>query len=85
MLCCFADTENLGGFFLAVPLASFVFPAASFILVLVFAVGRVWHMLGYATKGYGAHGPGFGMAMLAGSMLEGLLFVAALRSAGAFA
>ena len=78
-------TENLGGFFLAVPLASFVFPEPSFILVLVFAVGRLWHMYGYAAKGYGAHAPGFGMAMIAGSMIEGLLFVAALRSAGAFA
>merc|ERR1712146_320931 len=72
-------TENLAGFFLAVPLASFIFPAATFVLVLVFAIGRLWHQVGYARKGYGAHGGGFGLAMLAQMILDGLLFVAALR------
>jgi len=78
-------TENLAPFFLGVPLASYVFPAATFVLVCIFAIGRVWHQTGYATKGYGAHGGGFALAMLATVTLEGLMLSAGFRAAGAFA
>ena len=61
--------------------AGFLFPHAAFVLMCVFAVGRVAHQVGYTTKGYGGHGAGFGLALLASVILEGLVFVAALRAA----
>ena len=74
--------ENLAGFYLCVPLAGFVYPAATFILTVLFGIGRVAHQAGYAFGGYGGHGAGFGIALLATLLLEGLVLVAGLRAAG---
>merc|ERR1712064_251269 len=43
-----------------VVLVGFVFPFPAMVLTAVFALGRVMHQMGYASGGYGAHGPGFG-------------------------
>ena len=74
--------ENLAPFLLGMPLCAFVFPAASFVLTCVFAIGRIAHQVCYARSGYGAHGAGFGVAILATSILDGLLLTAGLRAAG---
>ena len=73
--------ENMGGFLLCLPLAGFVYPAASFVLAILFAIGRLAHQIGY-TKGYGGHGAGFGIAMIATVILEGLVLVAGMRAVG---
>merc|ERR1712094_59122 len=46
--------------------ASYVFAKPSFILMILFAIGRVMHMRGY-TNGYGSHGPGFMIASILGN------------------
>ena len=48
-------------------------------LSLVWAIGRVLHATGYTTK-YGAHGLGFGLALLSCALAEGLLLVAAFAT-----
>ena len=74
--------ENAPAFMLCLPLAGFVYPAAAFVLAAVFALGRIHHQFGYATKGYGGHGIGFGVSLVATIILEGLVIVAGLRAAG---
>ena len=74
--------ENLPPFLLGMPLCAYVFPAATFVLTCLFAVGRVAHQLGY-TRGYGGHGAGFGIALLCTCVQDGLLLTAALSAAGA--
>ena len=71
----------MGDFLLCLPLAGFVYPAASFVLAILFAIGRLAHQIGY-TKGYGGHGAGFGIAMIATVILEGLVLVAGMRAVG---
>jgi len=46
---------------LALVLNSYVFSVPTFVLVCMFAVGRVVHQIGYSEKGYGGHGLGFGI------------------------
>ena len=74
--------ENAIGAALCLPLAGFVYPAASFIVTILFALGRVWHQMGYTVQGYGGHGAGFGISLVATVILEGLTAVAGLRAAG---
>lgn len=74
--------ENALGPLLLVPLAGFVYPGATFVLTLLFAVGRIAHQAGYAIKGYGGHGLGFAIALIATLILEGLVLVAGLCAAG---
>jgi hypothetical protein len=74
--------ENLPAFLLGCPLASFVFPAATFVLTCLYASGRVAHQVGYARRGYGAHGVGFGISLIATVIVDGLLLTAGLLAAG---
>jgi hypothetical protein len=61
--------------------ASFAFSKPSFILMALFALGRIMHMTGY-TKGYGSHAAGFMLSNLIGNgILEMLVLLTAL---GAF-
>ena len=57
-----------------------MYPAATFILTVLFVLGRVLHQVGYAHKGYGGHGVGFGVSLIATIVAEGLVFVAGLRA-----
>jgi len=60
--------------------ASFVFAKPSFILMALFAIGRVMHMTGY-TKGYGSHAAGFMLSNLIGNgILEMLVLITALSA-----
>jgi len=78
----FHFNENLGGVLLNLLLAGFVFPLPAFVCVVVFALGRVLHQVGYASGGYGKHAPGFMLTMLAMFCLEGMVLIAALGAFG---
>ena len=42
--------ENLPGLILMLPLAGYVYPETTFTLTCLFAIGRIWHQLGYASR-----------------------------------
>ena len=65
---------------LGLVLNSYVFSFPTFVLVCLFAFGRVAHIVGYAEKGYGGHGPGFGIAMVSSLALYGLFLVVGMKS-----
>merc|ERR1719247_3461716 len=71
--------ENAWTLVLPLVLAGVVFPVPSFVLLVLFAVGRVWHQLGYSSSGYGAHAMGFTLSLVTSLVLEGLVIVVALR------
>ena len=73
--------ENAAHFCVGVVMATAVFPFPTFVLVAVFALGRVAHQTGYTT-GYGAHRIGFGISQVCTLMLEGLCLVVFLKGAG---
>jgi len=74
--------ENNSGVMLCMCCAGFVWPAATFAITVLFALGRVAHQVGYATGGYGSHGAGFAVAFLATQTLEGLVLLAGLATLG---
>ena len=45
-----------------------------------FAGGKVLHQSGYARGGYGAHGKGFALGLVASEALNGLVLLAGLRA-----
>lgn len=62
-------------------LAGYIFPFPTMVLTAVFAIGRILHQIGYASpKGYGAHAPGFVLAMVSSVTLEMLCLVVAMKS-----
>jgi len=61
---------------------SLVMPVPTFILTLLFFIGRVIHQTGYV-NGYGSHGAGFGLSVLATITLGGIIFWSALACLGA--
>lgn len=75
-------TENALPVVLCILLAGRVFAMPTLILTAVFAVGRILHQVGYASIGYGAHTPGFVLAMLSTSVLEGLCIIVAAKNLG---
>lgn len=64
---------------LTMVLAGYVYPRFACMLTAVFAIGRIMHQTGYSAGGYGAHGLGFGVAMLASTTLEGLVLLISLK------
>ena len=70
--------ENVPGLLVGMPLAGFCFPMAAVVLVSIFAVGRILHQSAY-TKGYGAHAPGFMLAMLSAATMDGVILLVALK------
>mmetsp|Transcript_34641 Transcript_34641/g.64159 ORF Transcript_34641/g.64159 Transcript_34641/m.64159 type:complete len:206 (-) Transcript_34641:83-700(-) len=75
--------ENFGAFVAGIYLTGVVFPFPVFVLVCMFAVGRVLHQVGYTT-GYGGHGFGFMITMLADNTMQGLALIVALKCLKAF-
>jgi len=75
-------TENAMPFLLCMPLAGFCFGPATFVLTLIFCLGRVLHQVGYSSRGYGGHALGFIISTLAAAGMEGLVLLAGLRAAG---
>ena len=60
-------------------LAALVYPVPAFVCAALTAAGAVLHQIGYAEGGYGKHGKGFGLRLVAGLVLEGMLLVVALN------
>ena len=72
-------TETVPSLLFMLSLVGKIFPMATFVIVVVYAAGRISHQRGEAQK-YGAHGKGFAFSMLAGFVLEGLCWICALKS-----
>lgn len=73
--------EHSLGLVLALATIGWIYPVATFVILLVLSVARVWHQVGYIDK-YGAHGPGFLFSFLAAETAYGLVLVAAIRGFG---
>lgn len=71
--------ENVAGFLLLVPFAGKVFTIPTSVLIIVLAVGRIAHQMGYASGGYGKHAPGFFLHLMSVVSLEGLVLLTATR------
>ena len=71
--------ENFGIFVAGLFLTGTVFPEPAFALTCVFCAGRIAHQVGYTT-GYGGHGLGFALSMLACVTMEGLLTACVVNS-----
>jgi hypothetical protein len=77
-------TESSLPLALGVPLAGYVFPKPMLVVAVLTAAGRLMHMLGYVTKGYGGHSPGFFLGSLCTATIDGMLLTAALRAADVY-
>ena len=80
--------ENSQPALIGLVLNSLVYPFPVFVTVCFFAVGRILYTIGYSTKGYGAHAPGFILDRFATFTLVGqflLIFFKAQASAGVVA
>jgi uncharacterized membrane protein YecN with MAPEG domain len=76
--------ETVGGMILCIGLNSFVFAFPSFICTIIFAIGRMLHMSGYAKGGHGSHGIGFGLSTIATEVMTGMLLLVALKGMAIF-
>lgn len=75
--------ETSLGVVLCIALASSIFPAQTFGLTCLYALGRCAHQVGYSSaKGYGAHAIGFMASTLSSEALGGLLLFAGLKGCG---
>jgi uncharacterized membrane protein YecN with MAPEG domain len=72
--------ENMGGFLVCMIPAGQVFQLPVFVYTAVFCLGRVLHQTGYTTGGYGSHGVGFLLSMLATAGVEGLCLLLTIKS-----
>merc|ERR1712159_952402 len=59
-------------------MVSQVFPFPVFVCSAIWGVGRALHQVGYTT-GYGGHGAGFALAMLATAIIEGMAVVVGVQ------
>jgi len=73
--------ENMAAMVISMYLVGVIFPVPCFVISTVYAVGRVWHQVGYSTGGYGSHGSGFGLVMISGAVMEGFLLLVCCKSA----
>lgn len=75
-------TENGIPFVVLMLLGGQVFPFPTFVLTVVFAVGRMLHQMGYASSGYGGHTVGFMLSWFSSGFLEMLVLLAGMKSLG---
>ena len=73
-------TENMAGFLVTFYLDSQIWPVATFVITLLYVAGRILHQVGYANKGYGGHGAGFGVAVLTQAILSGFCLLAFIKA-----
>ena len=71
--------ENSISMVLAIVLDSFVFPVPTFVLTVLFFIGRIIYTSGYTSGGYGSHVPGFIIIALTSNTLLGLLLIAGMK------
>lgn len=72
--------ENISPLLASLYMASTIFPGITFGLTVSFGLGRIWHAVGYANGGYGAHAPGFMLSTLSMAVLEGLCMLVVLKA-----
>lgn len=70
--------EYMGSSIVCIAGAGVVLPRPTFVLTLIFVLGRIVHQIGY-TKGYGSHALGFGLATTSNLTLEGMLLLSAFH------
>ena len=68
--------ENSLGFLFSLPLSYFLFPFPTFVLLVIFCLGRVIYQLGYTAMGFGGHLPGFFLDRISTLTVTGLILVA---------
>jgi len=73
--------ENIGAMIAGIAVVGSIFPFPAFVLVCIFAVGRILHQEGYIV-GYGKHGLGFVISTIASVTVEGLAFIVFLKGSG---
>ena len=71
--------ENSLSMVLMIVLDSFVFPVPTFVLTVLFFIGRIIYTSGYTGGGYGKHVPGFIIVALSSYTLLGLMLIAGLN------
>lgn len=71
--------ENMATFCVGIALASQAFPFPTFVLTLLFGLGRILHQTGYSSGGYGQHGKGFLLSTIATNAVDGLLLLTGLK------
>jgi hypothetical protein len=76
--------ENFASTLAGLMLSGSVFPFPTFVCTCLFGAGRIMHQVGYSS-GYGKHGMGFALAMLAALTMEGLCILVALAGLGVIA
>lgn len=72
--------ENAGPLLASMYMASTIFPFPTFVLTLLFGIGRVMHSVGYAQKGYGGHAMGFMISSFSTAIIEGLCLLVAIKA-----
>merc|ERR1712176_881647 len=78
----FHFNEYVGSYAPCILASGLTFPKPVFVFTLVLCLGRVLHQVGYSAGGYGAHGKGFAISMLAMLSLESLTLISALSIFG---
>ena len=71
--------ENSLPFVVSLPIVGFIFPFATFILIVIFCIGRIAHQNGYANGGWGGHVIGFMISNIVQSVVMGLLIVVYMK------
>lgn len=72
-------TEWTGGVLFTSLCSINVYPFPVFILIVVLAIGRVWHQSSYSSGGYGKHAGGFMLAFVSYLTIEKLCLIAGVR------
>ena len=63
----------------SLPVVFNLYPFPTFVLLVLFCIGRVMHQAGYATGGYGYHMPGIALTVLCIYTVLGLLIISLVR------
>ena len=71
--------ENSLPILITLPLGFIVYPFPTAMCFVTFSIGRIVYQIGYTTIGFGAHLPGFFMAVFASFTMLGLTFFAFLE------
>ena len=68
--------ENSLPFTVSLPVAFFLYPFPTFVLLCVFCIGCIAYQVGLANYGFGGHLIGFMIRMISSYMVTGLLIIA---------
>ena len=61
------------------PLGFFTFPFPTFVLTVIYSIGRILYQIGYTKKGFGGHFFGLMLDRAAGNIMMGLLILSAIK------